>query len=199
MCGVVIGAVVLLVVGGPLYLLGVDPAVAAGVGAACGLFVAVWAERPNPKRKYVAEHGERLMAWLLPDWAYPIKDFYLVMVIFTFDKTVPDLPAFLERVMGRMLRTVVEARTGEEREVARLIRDVGSFELYTNRHRLPASLTEDREVYCIKTHAKKSLLPGGELSLPYIYIAALPDIPDVAADMVPYPDAAGGTTSKEPA
>jgi hypothetical protein len=116
-----------------------------------------------------------------------MNKFYLVMVIFTFDKTISPLPDFLKRVMDRMVGLGGPNDSAEEKEVARWIREVGSFELYDIRKPLPLSITEGREVYCTKTYAQKHLLPGGQVLLPYIFVTALPDMPDVAADMAPYP------------
>ena len=44
-----------------------------------------------------------------------------------------------------------------------------------------------RSLTRVAPYTQKKLLADGVLKLPYIYIAALPDMPNVAADMVEYP------------
>ena len=63
-----------------------------------------------------------------------------------------------------------------------------SYAMFLSRSQVPVSLTDGHAVYCIKTYAQKEYLPEGELNVPYIYIRAHPDVPDLSVKMVPYPE-----------
>jgi hypothetical protein len=196
--GAVIIGLGVAVVGFPLMWLGVPQPYNWIAGAVAGAGFLAWGMQKDPKRKWMEDNGRHVMAWLLPGWAHEMDKFYLVMVIYTFDESIDDVPAFLERVMGRIVELHETDRTSNEgeEEVVRLLNEIGSFELYDKRLQLPRSLTEGRVVYMIKSRARKHLLPDGEITLPFIYVAALPDHPNVPADMVAYPEGTPGFESE---
>lgn len=148
--------------------------------------------------KLVREHGERVMAWIVPTKAFDMGKFYIVLVIYTFDKSIPNAAQFLEDVALRMVRinrrTAIDA---DEEEVAGWVEDVAGYSMILSRSQLPKSFTEGRDGYCIKTYAQKEWLPEGGLTVPFLYVQAHPDVPDVSVRMVPYPAAEDGSERRE--
>jgi hypothetical protein len=150
-------------------------------------WVVVTELRAKGKRDEINKNGQRLMAWIVPTSVLEMTNFYLVMVIFSFDESTFGRPGFLEEVAKRMMSLTGKEDSFIEREVRRWVREMDSFELLTYRLRLPDSLTGGRTVYCTKTYAKKELLPGRRLTYPYIYVKVHPNIHDLKAEMVAYP------------
>lgn len=137
---------------------------------------------------HIRDNGERLLAWIVPFSMADVGHSYFVMLIFTFDKSIDGLPNFLSGVALRMMKLKPnQALKPNELEVVRWIEQfTSSWKMIDTREQLPMSLTEGRTVWCQKGYAKKSLLPGGKLKLPYIYIAALQEMPKYIP-MVEYP------------
>ena len=128
---------------------------------------------------HVRNTGERLLAWIVPIAMADVGHSYFVMLIFTFDKTIESLPRFLSDVARRMMTlNPSHSLKPNELEVVRWLQEFGtSWKLIDSRQELPKTLTEGRSVWFQKGYAKKELLPGGKLTRPYIYIAALQDVP----------------------
>ena len=141
------------------------------------------------KLRLVRENGEDVMAWIVPTRPIDMGKFYIVMVVYTFDKAIPEAAQFLEDLAARM--STMSRRTAvspDEAEVAGWVDEFTSYAMFLSRAQVPVSLTDGHAVYCIKTYAQKEYLPQGELNVPYIYIRAHPDVPDLSVRMVPYPE-----------
>ncbi len=137
---------------------------------------------------HIRDTGERLLAWIVPISIADVKHSYFCMLIFTFDKDIANLPIFLKEVSERMMTlNPSHSLKPNELEVVRWLEHFrSSWKMIDSREELPKSITNGRTVWFQKGYAKKELLPGGKLTRPYIYIAALQDNPKYIP-MVEYP------------
>jgi hypothetical protein len=148
---------------------------------------------------HVRNTGDHLLAWIVPIAMADVGHSYFVMLIFTFDKTIEGLPKFLSDVARRMMTLNPSHSSPNELEVVRWLQEFGnSWKMISTREELPKTLTDGRSVWFQKGYAKKELLPGGKLTRPYIYIAALQDVPKYIP-MVEYPAMSDAVFSPVPA
>ena len=139
--------------------------------------------------RHVRQKGVPVFAWILQANASLLQPGTTdrgVQVLFTFDKTVPNLPEYLQALVKKAAALKGTKPTNpDEAEVARLVTD----ETYRPfvRAALPKSFTGGPEVYSAHVWVERKLLPTGALHRPYLYCVAIEAEPDSRVLMVPYP------------
>src|SRR5580692_6214434 len=112
----------------------------------------------NTTYNRIRDTGERLMAWIVPVGIADVAHSYFCMFIFTFDKTIGDLPGFLNKVANRMMTlNPNQSLKPNELEVVRWLEQYTTWKMIHSREELPNTLTDGRSVWCQKGYARKSL------------------------------------------
>jgi hypothetical protein len=135
----------------------------------------------------VLDEGRRTIAYFVMANSIlyePGEDDSYALVVFTFDESIDDLDAELERwaaETGRFRRR--DARNSTEARIAEIIADQGVFDGHL---RLPKSITGSIKGYMTCVKVIRELLPRGKITVPYVFIRVLMT-DDGGTVMVKYP------------
>lgn len=167
------------------------------VGCCCLLFwiagIAgwVWHYKLTRAKNRVLREGRAVVAWIVQAnnalFEPGTKD-YPAQVVYSFDANAANTPGYLKSIAEAVARLKRDEPVSEiETAVAKLVRNEGYYA--DRREQLPLGFTNGVVVYSAAVMFERRFLPGGRLTLPYVYCQAHPD--ENVTCMLPYPNQGG--------